>query len=133
VPFAIEASAEAEAKLIVPRLLLRSAKQAAQREDRHGPGAPLFAGAAFLGLGALALGTRRRIMRGLVFAVLVSGAVFVGHTGLRAQVPPVGMPVVLPEARLQGVRVEITEEGDAIRLLLPRAKFAEFARDLKMR
>ena len=99
----------------------RSRRHGEPGERRNERGRPLLA-------------TRRRA---LLLAGLLGSALFISHTGLVANAPPPlylnSRTPILREARLEGVRVEITEEGDVVRLVLPRARFAELAGALEVK
>jgi hypothetical protein len=126
---------ETEARMIVPRHLLPRAAQVARAE--RAPGQSLFAASALLcGVGAIGVCLRRRSsLRALALVLaLVGGVALAGRSALRATPP--SRPAVLAlvqELNVGAVQVEITEEGNEIRLLLPRSKVGELARALRAR
>src|SRR5262249_16133054 len=140
VPLVIQAGTDkVPARLVIPCSLLERAKKTApQPPEPHGSlSMPIFVVAVLIlsagGLGLVCLHGRRLTRAPLMFLALlaVAGAC---TSMLWANAPP-PLPdmdshkIVLPmangkELKLDGVRVEITADGDTIRLIVPRAKLA---------
>lgn len=136
VPITIEPTDGNDPRLIIPKNLLPRAQSAAHLEDREAPRAPLFAGVALGGLlvGGFALTGRGRAARRLLLTLLPATALFIAHGPIQAKAQLPGLfPVEVEGLRVQPVRVEITEDGDRVRHLLPRARFADLAGNLKAR
>ncbi|HEY7425392.1 MAG TPA: hypothetical protein VH682_14270 [Gemmataceae bacterium] len=135
VPVVIQAGTDKEpARLVIPCSLLEHAKKAApQPPEPHGSlSMPIFVVAVLIlsagGLGLVCLRGYRFTRAPLMFLVLliVAGAC---TSMLWANAPPPYLNSLTPlvngkELKLDGVRVEITADGDTIRLIVPRAKLA---------
>jgi hypothetical protein len=138
VPIVLEVSDTLqEPRLILPRPLLGSARKVARGCPEWRGGMPLATGAALaltLGLAGLGFTYRRNrpVLRALLVLAVLTGAVGIGVAGLRAN--PVPLPAIKDvqvPLSLEGVVVEVTDQGEAVRLVVPRAQTANLARQLK--
>jgi hypothetical protein len=133
---------EGEAKLIIPRPLLGRAADLASAGRPRWPRPTFAAAVALAGAGCLGLSWgrgRRRVCR-FAFLLAVAGALAAGRAALWANPIPVGAPppgrvgpVEVGSLVLDEVRLEVPAEGEAVRLVLPRAKAAALGRDLPKR
>jgi hypothetical protein len=143
VPVVIEASdTVSEPRLVVPRALLARAKKLPavrptaalqDRPRRAGGAATLLAGlaltAAFSTVG-LCLARRRGRALVLLLAVGVGCAFGAGRAFLGAHPPPPNFPPPPPaEVQFGHAAVEVVEGGTEVRLLVPRARLGELARN----
>ena len=141
VPVVIEASDTlSEPRLVIPRGLLARAKKLPTVRPaaalHYGPRRPsgattLLAGLALTAaLSAAVLGLARRRGRALVVLLVVGCAFAAGRAFLVAHPPP---PNLLPppplEVQFDRAAVEVVEGGTEVRLLVPRARLAELARN----
>jgi hypothetical protein len=139
VPVIIQADETArEPRLIVPRSLVRSAKLAKSAAAAPGgrAGLPLpLAVALSLSFAVVGLGLvcGRRMTRSLFLTlalVAVGGATLWAHPPPPPQPPLKPFPDGLP---IDGVAVEFADQGDRVRLVLPKAMTADMAKKLKER
>ncbi len=135
VPVVIEASDTlTEPRLVVPRALLARAKKLPTvRPAAAGAfprGAPALAGLALtaaLSAGGLCL-ARRKGRALVVLLVATACAVGAGRAFVRAHPQPPGPPPPL-EVQFDHAAVEVVERGTEVRLLVPRARLGELARN----
>jgi hypothetical protein len=142
VPVVIEASDTlTEPRLVVPRPLLARAKKlpavrptaALQERPWRAGGATVLVGLALtaaLSAGGLCLARRRG--RALVVVLLVGTvcAVGAGRAFVRAHPQPPSPPPPA-EVVFDRAAVEVVERGTEVRLLVPRARLGELARNLR--
>jgi hypothetical protein len=131
-----------EPRLVIPRRLLKSARKVAAvdvlTDTRHagaisaqafGWGAAVVAGFGAMGLAFVRFG-RRPALGGLALALALVGCLGIGRC-LIAAPEPEAKKAADPPLVLDGMAVEFTDEGDTIRLIVPRAKLPDLARQLK--
>jgi hypothetical protein len=142
VPIVIQAGAKGEpARLLIPRPLLERAKKVTPGERFGALGLPIplvaMGTISLTGLGLVCLRSRRLTWVPLVFLSFVA----IGNASaslLWANAPPPSPAFDSPksallvdigkEYKLDGLRVEITDEGDTLRLILPVGRLAASGR-----
>jgi hypothetical protein len=128
VPLSIEAGANNEpARLLIPRSLL---ERAAKRRHASAAGVldlsmPVVLSLTLVGLCALGFRGRGRMVSLLVFAALAA----LGVSMLNATPPPL-LEVNGKALPLNTVRVEISDKGNTLRLILPARRWAELGKRL---
>jgi hypothetical protein len=147
VPVAIEASDTlTEPRLVIPRALLARAKKlpavrptaALQGESRRagasGGAVTALAGLALtaaLSAGGLCLARRKGRALVVLLVVGVACAFGAGRAFVGAHPPPPNWPPPPAEILFDRAAVEVVERGTEVRLLVPRARLGELARNLR--
>jgi hypothetical protein len=143
VQLVIEASDDAtEARLTIPRRLLRSAKAVEQKSRADGGSISvpwtlvactgLTLALAIAGLGLSPFRHRPAAWTVALVVGLAAGMGIGCRLASAAEPPPANrFEVVAPGLPLDKVKVEVLEKGDAVRLIVPRTQLAETARRLK--
>jgi hypothetical protein len=129
-------------RLVVPRRCLDRAK-AVENPESARAAAPLLPAAAVVSLGlCLALGLtrgRRSVLAVLALAAVLGGGGYILNAEANAPAPPptwdhpqqASNPPVPANLTLDDVPVEITDDGDTVRLLVPRDRLAELSATLR--
>ncbi len=137
VPLTIEASAnDRSPRLLIPRMLLERAKIRKSKGVGSLRGALPFVAIMALtlcGLCVVGFRGRGRAVALWMLGVFVAGGI--GVSMLMAAPPPTMQKMPLPSSidkslRMNAVRVEISDQGDTFRLIVPAKRWAEYGKRL---
>ncbi len=137
VPLSLEAGANDQPpRLLIPRALLERAKTRKSKGVGSLPGATSFFAIVALTLCGLCVvgfrGRSRAVALGMLGVFLAGG---IGVSILMAAPPSTPQKMPLPSGmdkslRMNGVRVEISDQGDTFRLIVPAKRWAEYGKRL---